>query len=238
MSNRLDDRIHALVTELVESAPEPPPFPAVQIATRQRRGSPRKVQRLALATLLLVFLVGSAVSITSLLSGGDNDSADVGLSGPDRARATTTTAAGASATTTTTTSAASATTSLPPVALRRRADSVVALDVECSSFAQVLKPLFAQLPDTPESYQTALSRLDLELLGIRTAIAILQSGDEYEQLTSDLDAVEEEVEAAQTAGINRAAEAFSSIDKALTELSSSLVSLGSSSCSDLATVIP
>ncbi len=238
MSSRLDDRIHALVAELVESAPEPPPLPSAQIAARQRRGSPRRVQRLALATLLLVFLVGSAVSITGILSGGGGDSAVVSQSGPAPAGATTTTTASASATTTTTTSEASATTSIPNVASRLQAATVASLDVQCPSFAQTLRPLFAQLPDTPASYQSALESLDSELSGIRTAIAILRSGDEYDQLTSDLDAVEQEIEAAQAAGVNQTAQAFSSIDIALTELASSLASLGASSCSDLASVVP
>ena len=120
MSNRLDDRMRALGAELVESAPEPPPLPtaAPESRVRQRSDSALRVQRLALATTVLVFIVGSAVGITTFLSvGGDDSGASetTQTQAASRGQTTTVIASETTSATTATTFAAAETTPVPTV---------------------------------------------------------------------------------------------------------------------------
>ena len=246
MSNRLDDRMRALVAELVESAPEPPPLPTAALDSRvgKRSGSALRVQRLALATTVLVFIVGSAVGISTLLSVGSDDrgaSETTQTQAVSRGQTTTVIASETTSATTAapaTTFAAAETTPVPTVPSDPRAAAVVALEVQCPSLVQTLTPLFEQMPTTPETYTSALDSLEGELFGIQTAIAILGTGDEHDQMTSDLDAVKQQMEAARAAGVAQAVQSLPAIDAALTELASSLVSFGATPCNRVATVIP
>jgi hypothetical protein len=244
MSNGLEDRMRALVAELVESAPEPSPFPVAEMTARRASFAVRRVQRFALATLVLVLVVGSAVGITTLLSvGNDNSDASATTSAPAATQGPTTTVISSETTTQTTaaaatTTVASETTAAPTAPPDPLAATVAALESQCPSFTQTLTPLFEPVPTTPEAYAAALDSLAGEMFGIRTAVAILGSGDEFDQLTSELDTVEQQVEGAREAGVGQADQNLKAIDTTLTQLGSSLVSFGATSCLRLATVIP
>lgn len=244
MSNRLDDRIRALIVDLVESAPEAPPFPLTEnIAGRESRPV-RSGQRLALATLVLVLIVGSAVGITNLVSVG-RDSSDASATTPASSATSgpTSTVTGADTNPATTaspatTSSAAETTSAPTAPPDPRAAAVAALEIQCPSFAQTLTPLFEQVAAPAEEYGAVLDSLDGELFGLWSAVAILGSGDEFERLTTELDAVTQQVQAARFAGITEADKLLPAVDTALTDLASSLVSFGVTPCDSLANVIP
>lgn len=74
MTDHENNRVHALLAELVSDAPPPPPFPEEQLAvqakrperTRSRIGGPLT----ALATLVVVLILGGMSAVISLATSG------------------------------------------------------------------------------------------------------------------------------------------------------------------------